>query len=204
MNRKTKGVKAGTIVSAKLEHGLGYVYGKIIKVQLIEDIKEWVVFYKLIVNKPSKMDLSRLSKYDLLVGPLQVLDLEPVVKNGSWEVVGDLSPTYQEMKVPDTKEAWPPCMYEDQAETWNYLKNLSPTGRKRSTWEKVKHLELYKKDSHDLIERRLTMEHLRQSGQSIEAFYELKEWRELAVYKNVQFTPIYSEIPVHLRGEAID
>jgi hypothetical protein len=204
---KLKQLKSGTVVMVKLEHNLGYIYGKIINLVEIlnekRDVDELVYFYNYVTKSPEK-DLSTLMAKDLLVGPLFVLDLKPVVKNGTWETVGFIAPTKDELRIPDFKEARPLATWdEDKATGWNYISNLNVNGRVASTFENVKHLEVFQYLSHDLIARRLTMEHLRQIGKKIEDYYKLKEWRELSVYKNMKYTSIYSTVPNEMRGRAI-
>lgn len=206
---KLKQLKSGTIIRVKLEHDLGYVYGKVINlVELLKEkqnVQELVYFYDCVTKNPSKDDLTKIQSSDLLVGPMFVLDLKPVVKNGTWEEVGFIEPTKEELIIPDFKETSPITAYdEDEATGWNYIRNLNVNGRVPSTWEKVKHLNLFKYSSHDLIARRLTMEHLRQTGKKIEDYYEMKEWKELSVYKNMKYTSIYSTVPKEIRGRAID
>ncbi len=206
---KFRQLKSGTIVKVKLEHDLGYVYGKIINVvELLKEkrnVEELVYFYNYVANIPHTDDLIEIQTRDLLVGPLFVLDLKPVVKNNTWEKVGFIEPTKEELTIPDFKETQPIMAFdEDEATGWNYIRNLDVNSRVRSTWEKVRHLNLFKYSSHDLIVRRLTMEHLRQTGKQIEDYYELREWKELSVYKNAKYTTIYSSVPKEIRGRAID
>jgi hypothetical protein len=79
---KLKQLKSGTIIKVKLEHNLGYVYGKVINVvELLKEKKnvdELVYFYDYVVQDPDKDDLTKIQDKDLLVGPL----LKTV--HGSW------------------------------------------------------------------------------------------------------------------------
>jgi hypothetical protein len=202
-------LKSGTIVRVKLEHDLGYVYGKIINlVELLkreQKVDELVHFYNYVTKTPVNDDLIKIQGSDLLVGPMFVLDLKPVIRNNTWEQVGFISPTRDELIIPDFKETRPIATYdEDEATGWSYIRNLDVNGRVTSTWDKVKHLNLFKYSSHDLVTRRLTMENLRQTGRKIEDYYELKEWKESSVYKNMKYASVYSTVPKELRGRAID
>jgi hypothetical protein len=203
-----KQLKTGTIIRIPLEHDLGFIYAMLINLRDLKEkptYNELIRVFNYITENPKEDDVKVLHDKDLLVGPLIVLDLPPVVKNGKWQVVGYIEPGEEELVIPDFKEAWPPLiMYEDEANEWRYIRNLDVNGRIRSTWEKVKHLELFNFKSNDLISRRLTMEYLRQTGKNIEDYYELKEWKDLSVYKNVLHTPVYSSIPKEIRGKAID
>jgi hypothetical protein len=207
MSKKQQNFKTGSIIRIKLEHDLGFVYAMVINLtELIDDptIHALIRVYNFITQNPSEEDIKNLHSKDLLVGPLFVLDLLPVVKKGKWPVVGHIEPVNEELIIPDFKEAWPLLtMYEDEAKEWKYIRNLDVNGRIKSTWEKVKHLEIFSYKSNDLIARRLTMEYLRQTGKKIEDYYELKEWEELSVYKNVLYTPVYSKIPKEIRGRAL-
>ena len=201
--------RSGSIILIPLEHSLGYVYAKIVNIsELINKkltVNELIYVYNYIVENPADTDLVQILNKELLVGPLFVLDLNPVVRKNKWKLVGHINPVNEELIVPDFKEAWPLLvMYEDEATEWKYIRDLDVNGRIKSTWEKVKHLELFRYNSNDLIARRLTMEHLRQTGKRIEDYYELKEWKDISVYKNVIHTPIYSTIPKELRGRAIN
>ena len=206
---KLKQLKSGTIIKVKLEHNLGYVYGKVINlIDILKEkrnIDELVYFYDYVTKSPDKDDLIKIQSRDLLVAPLFVLDLKPVVKNGTWELVGFIEPTKEELRIPDFKEARPLATWdEDKATGWNYIRNLNVNGRVISTFESVRHLETFKYISHDLVARRLTMEHLRQTEKKVEDYYELKEWEEVSVYKNMKYTSIYSTVPKEIRGRAID
>lgn len=206
---KLKQLKSGTIIRVKLEHNLGFVYGKVINlVELLnakQNVDELVRFYNYVTIKPDKDDLINLQDKDLLVGPLFVLDLKPVIKNSTWEEVGFVGPRKEELIIPDFKETRPITAFdEEEATGWGYIRGLHVNGRVSSSWEKVKHLNLFKYSSHDLITRRLTMEHLRQTGKKIEDYYELKEWEETSVYKNMKYTSVYSSVPREIRGRAIE
>jgi hypothetical protein len=120
-------------------------------------------------------------------------------------LVGFIEPKKEELRIPDFKEARPLATWdEDKATGWNYIRNLNVNGRVISTFENVRHLETFKYISHDLVARRLTMEHLRQTGKKVEDYYELKEWEELSVYKNMKYTSTYSTVPKEIRGRAIE
>jgi len=202
-------LKSGSIVRVKLECGLGYAYGKVINIAELLNSKlsvdSLVYFYDHVTLNSENNDFTEIHNKELLVGPLFVLDLKPVVKNGTWTQVGHVEPKTSELGIPDFKEARPLATWdEDKATGWGYIRNLNVNGRVLSEWEKVKHLEEYQYSSHDLVARRLTMEYIRQSGKKIEDYYKLKEWKESSVYKNLKYTPIYSSIPKRIRGRAID
>ncbi len=206
---KLKQLKSGTIIRVKLEHNLGFVYGKVINLTELlnvkQDVDELVHFYNYVTIEPGKNDLIILQDKDLLVGPMFVLDLKPVIKNSTWEEAGFVEPRNEELIIPDFKEARPLATWnEEEATGWGYIRNLHVNGRVTSSWEKVRHLEKFQYLSHDLITRRLTMEHLRQTGKKIEDYYELKEWEETSVYKNMKYTSVYSSVPREIRGRAIE
>lgn len=133
-----------------------------------------------------------------------MLDLPPIVKNKSWELVGHLEPKPNELIIPDFKDFGPVfAMYEKDAKLWYCIKNLDINKRIIVEQDQVYHLEKFVYYSHDLVTRRLTMEVLRQNSKQIEEFYSLEEWKELAPYYNTLHTPIYSTIPFEIRGRMV-
>ncbi len=203
---KKNKIKTGSIIKIKLEHKLGFVLAKLIN---LNELKEKPIYNELIyvynrIFTDENIDIDKIDPYELLLGPLFVLDLPPVVRNKTWEVLGHMEPNPKELTIPDFKDFGPVlAVSEVDAKIWYYLRGLEINKRVVTDYDKVKHLEIFKIYSHDMVARRLTMEILRNMGKEIKDYYEIKNWNELSLYNHILFTPIYSSIPEEIRGRAI-
>lgn len=205
---KNKNPMMGSIIRIPLELNLGYVFAKIVDLGdlLNKDlsVNYLLYIYDYVVQNTKEFDIKNMENRDLLVGPLFILDLIPAIKNGKFNIIYKAELKEHEMIIPDFKVPWPLIVtYEDEATEWRYIRNLDINTKIVSTLEKVKHLEIFGYLSNDMVSRRITMEYLRQTKKNIEDFYQLKEWKEISIYKNVVNTPVYKSIPKDIRGKAI-
>jgi hypothetical protein len=203
---KKNKIETGSIIKIPLEHGFGFVLAKFINLKEIkEDIgyNEFIYVYNRIF-KDEDIVVDDIDANDLLLGGLYVLNPYPALKNKTWEIVGLLKPKKSELQIPDFKDFGPfLALYEKDATIWYYIHNGEVNNRIVTDYEKVKHLEQFIYRAYGSIITRLTMEVIRQNGEKIEDYYDLKEHDDLVSYYNVIYTPLYSSISKEIRGKAI-
>jgi len=203
---KKNKIETGSIIKIPLEHDLGYVLAKFINLNEIKEsigYNEFIYVYNRIF-KTEDIVVDDIDNNELLLGGVYVLNPYPALKNKTWEIVGLLKPKKLELLIPDFKDFGPVfTLYEKDAKIWYYIHNGEVNSRVITDYEQVKHLEKFVYRAYGSIMTRLTMEVIRQSGEIIEDYYELKEHDDLVSYYNTIYTPIYSSIPKEIRGKAI-
>lgn len=200
-------IETGTIIQIPLEHNLGYVSAKLINLnELIENpiYNELLYVYNDVFENTELFNSQNIETKDLLLGPVFILDLPPILRKRKWKIIGYIKPTKNELTIPDFKDFGPiTAIYENDAKVWYGIKQLDLNNRIPLDYHQVMHLEKFVFYSHDIVSRRITMEVIRQQNRKIEDFYSLQEWREIAPYNNMMFTPVYSTIPHNKRGKLL-
>ncbi len=203
-----KKFNSGTIIKVPLEFGRGSVLAKLVD---LSDIKQNPVYnellyvYKSFAHNGDVSDaVQKLNESELLLGPIFILDLPAILRKKKWEIVGAADLTPMESDIPDFKDFGPVfSTNEDEAKTWYYIRNLEINNRIVTSFDAVKHLEVFKIYSHDMVARRITMEVIRSDGENIIDYYDLDKWENLCLFKHIEHTPMYRDIPNGIRGKAI-
>ena len=213
MTKKSKSskIKSGLVVAIPLENGHGYIYGKIVdlcdfaELDLSNTFHLLVYTYNYTTKSKDEFRFDEFNKSQPFVGGMFVLDLEPVVIKNIWTSVAETHLNDFEKRVPDfrgfSSNIFAVHKYEKDADNWNYFENGRPLKRIKASYDEVKHLEGSTALSHDLVEKRLSMEYLKRQGLSVEGTYDLEEWEELVVYYNMLFTTRFNEVPDSLKGK---
>ena len=209
-----KKLESGTIIGIELNHGIGFIFAKVVDLTDFSEIDLSKTFhfliypYNYIKEKISEFKMSEFLQSEPLTGGIYVLDIEPVVKKNVWFRVGETDLKNYEKIVPDfrsfSSNIFAIHKYEKDADSWNYFKNGRPLKWITADYEQVGHLENSKCLSHDIVEIRLSMEVLNRKGKEIKEFYDLNEWTELAPYYNMLFTKRFDEIPDEIKCVAAE
>ncbi len=206
-------INSGAIVAIPLNYGFGYMYAKVVNLCDFSEIDLSSMFHfviytnNYITNDVKDFDVKKFENSIPFTGGLYVMDLEPVVKKKIWLNVGEATLRSYEKIVPDFRgfgsKVFAVHKYEKDANSWNYFEKGSPIKRIRATYDEVKHIENSTCLSHDLIEKRLSMEFLYRNGKTIKDFYGLEDWEDLVVYNNMLYTIPFNEVPDRIKGKAM-
>lgn len=204
-------VKSGLVVAIPLNYGFGYIYGKVVdlcdfsEIDLSNTFHFLIYTYNYITNSIDEFSIDEFNKSQPFVGGVYVMDLEPVVKKNIWTALNDTYLKDYERKVPDfrgfSSNVFAVHKYEKDADRWNYFEKGRPLKRITATYDEVKHLESSTALSHDLIEKRLSMEYMHRQGLSVDAKYGLEVWDDLVVYYNMLYTKRFNEVSDDLKGK---
>lgn len=205
---KIDNLSSGQIVGIPLNHNLGYIFCKIVNLMDYAEIDLSKTFHFLIYpfeyieNDIKLFSLPKFLNSEPLTGGIFIIDILPIINKNKWKIVGQTELLDYEKRVPDFRGFNPiAAKYETEATSWRYYEKGLATKWILAEYDAVKHLEDNTAYSHDLIEKRLSMEILRKSNIEIQKFYELKEWQDLAVYYNMLYTQPFCEIPNAMKGK---
>ncbi|UOK41636.1 MULTISPECIES: Imm26 family immunity protein [Flavobacterium] len=205
---KLNNLLSGQIIGIPLNHNLGYIFAKIVNLMDFAELDLSKTFHFLIypfdyIEKDlNSFSLTKFQNSEPLTGGIFVIDIQPVVNKNKWKIVGQTDLLDYEKRIPDFRGFNPIfAKYENEATSWRYYQKGLATKWILAEYEAVEHLENNTAYSHDLIEKRLSMEILRQSNNDIEKFYELKEWKDLSVYYNMLYTKPFRKIPNSMKGK---
>lgn len=206
---KSENLLSGQIIGIPLNHNLGFIFAKIVNLMDFAELDLSKTFHFLIypfnyIEKDLNLfSLSKFQNSEPLIGGVFVIDIIPVVNKNKWKIVGQADLLDYEKRIPDFRGFNPVfAKYENEATSWRYYEKGLATKWIQTDYKAVEHLENNTAYSHDLIEKRLSMEVLRKSNIEVEKFYALKEWQDLAVYYNMLYTKEYRKIPNENKGKA--
>lgn len=195
----------GTVFEFKLPLNLGYGYCKILDfrhIRLLDGVLGKV--YDYIVDKPLK-DFKNLEGTDLLFGPRRMHALPNSRGKGAWKMKGVLISKDDDL-IPDFKYApLSSPLIEDESEIkdWYVNKNIFELSDKPYTYDQVKHLENLVINTQIGIEIRSAMEVLRKRNEDVREYFDLEDMRNWNCYRSMINVPIYSSIPIEIRGKAL-
>jgi len=209
IKRKNKKLESGTVIGIKLNHGIGFLFAKVVdltefsKVDLSKTFHFLIYPYNYTKEKISEFNISEFSNSEPLTGGIYVMDIEPAIKKDIWIKVGKLELKIYEKIVPDfrsfSSNIFAVHKYEKDATSWSYFENGTPFKWITADYKQVEHLENSTCLSHDIIEIRLSMEILNRQGKEIKEFYELSNWTELKPYYNMLYTKKFDSIPDNIK-----
>ncbi len=210
---KKQKIVSGTIVGIKLNHNLGYIFAKIVDLTEYSEIDlsktfHFVIYpYNYIEQKISNFDINLFTDAKPLTGSLFVMDIEAAIKKGIWQNMGISLLSNYEKNVPAFRNFNSTILavhkYEKDANSWRYFEKGTPYQWITAEYSSIKHLENSTCLSHDLIEKRLSMEILHRNGKKIEDFYKLEKWEDLCVYYNMLYTTPFNEIQDDIKGKVV-
>lgn len=208
---KKKLLESGIILRIKLNHHLGFSFAKVVNLtdfakDDLSDTFHLIIYpYNYIVQNEDEYNHEEFVKSEPLTGPLFVDHILAEIKSGIYKIVDKVDLKPYEKRVPAFRGFSAMVFgkihyFEDEATDWNYFERGTPFRRLVASYEHVKHLEDNVANSHEFIERRLTMELLNRKGENIQDFYKLEDWTELCVYNNMVYkTPFYN-VPDNQKG----
>jgi hypothetical protein len=149
--------------------------------------------------------VDHLKKSDWLFGPRSMHKWPNLRSDTGWKSIGVLNGPHDD-QVPDFKSAQTVAtMVEDESQIgpWYAIHMLTQRGP-NCAYEQVRHLEQIKLTTAKLgLIWRTGMEFCRINGLAVEDYYDLEEEGRRNMYNQMINTPMYKNIPMHIRGKAL-
>jgi len=198
--------KSGDIFRIPLPNGLGYAFAKgILLSEWYPDI-DYPVLLKIYNKRESSklLDLSFIEQEELILEPLLVAGINSVIGKDKWEIVTNVQLDISDHIIPDYKYFEPSnSTDETKAQRWFYIKDANINGKKKSTYENVKHLELFGAIGVSLLPIKVCIALLKNEGLQPSNFFKLDSFVEQQFYREVsQIEPYYKQ-SLALQGKAI-
>lgn len=203
-------LKHGAIFTIPLLYNLGWSYAKYIDTEVIHplndgrknNISSLLQIYNFFSDE-KQTDLSLLNEDSLLIDPIGVMRINNRnYREFDWEIIGYKPLTSTDYYMPNVKSYWPP-IFRTSNEFKAHMNIFNTANGKGviTTKEKVMHLEFNYIRSMELIMFRITLEYLKLRNIDIKDKYGFRYQGEEYEYNGVFDSPIYSQLPIDIRGK---
>jgi hypothetical protein len=136
---------------------------------------------------------------DLLIAPITISG-SSIIPKLNWKVICNEVVSNSDKWLPEVKSGWPPLI--DNPTQWVYFEELGSTTKMHfSSYEKVKHLDWNRGLNVEIIAFRIYFELLRKRGQELKGY--IMNFFEENEYKRIKDLPVYSSLPIDIKGKAL-
>ncbi|MBS1613191.1 MAG: hypothetical protein JST49_10250 [Bacteroidetes bacterium] len=145
-----------------------------------------------------------LEEDDLLIGYRKIAGIRKAINAGLWKIVGKRNVLDKEKLIPDYKRYYPsiPSLERD-AKEWHYMINDNVNTLTFAERETVRHLELSAAYGTGLMEVRAAMEFIRKQNKNLNDYFDMNTYVNISMADDVYSRPMYSDIPLGIRGKRI-
>lgn len=197
-------LNTGDILRIPLWNKLGFAYAKYMdlsqspSVNMPSLIKVYCYW-----TKTMDFDLEMIKESKYLIQPILVAGINPAIRKGLWEIVGNVGKSEEDMVLPHFRSHEPRWEEENNAKEWSYIKDCDVNKRIKTSLEKIKHLERYAGQGTGNIEIKVTMQIMKKEGLNIVDYFDIEDETVEYQYNIVKESPLLSEIPDSMHGRAI-
>ena len=195
----------GDILRIPLLNKFGYAYAKYIDLRNQPNLK-YPALLKFFDywTKIKEFEIDKIKHSDYLIQPMLVAGILATLRNGLWEVIGNLENSEDDYKINDFKAFGPPWAKEIDAKKWYAVVNGDIDNKIETSFENVKHLEKWGAQGTGTIEIRLSIQLLLKEGLDVTNYLDLENEKINDEYKKAIEIPLLAKIPLQLRGKAIE